>query len=144
MKNPVVDITNCDREPIHVPGNIQGHGYLVAVDKQHLTIQYISENLLQKTKCTAEAMLGKTLDQFLAFSSIQLQTISISQLLNYACETTFDGINPVMVEIVGKPYYLIAHQYNNYLVFQIVVLRLEYTLNIYLYILFYTYDILVY
>jgi chemotaxis family two-component system sensor kinase Cph1 len=118
MKNPVVDITNCDREPIHVPGNIQGHGYLVAVDKQHLTIQYISENLLQKTKCKAEAMLGKTLDQFLAFSGIQLQTISISQLLNYACETTFDGINPVMVEIVGKPYYLIAHQYNNYLVLE--------------------------
>ena len=110
MKNPIVDITNCDREPIHVPGNIQGHGYLVAVDKQHFTIQYISENLLQKTKSNANTLLGKTLDQFLVISKIQLQAISLSQLMNYACETTFDGINPVMVEIEGKPYYLIAHQ----------------------------------
>ena len=27
-----VDITNCDKEPIHVLGKIQGHGFLIAVD----------------------------------------------------------------------------------------------------------------
>ncbi len=48
MKNPVVDITNCDREPIHIPGQIQGHGFLVAVDTEDFSIQYISENLLKK------------------------------------------------------------------------------------------------
>jgi chemotaxis family two-component system sensor kinase Cph1 len=116
MKNPVVDITNCDREPIHVPGHIQWHGYLIAVDKQHFTIQYISENLLKKTNCTAVTLQGKTLNEFLEISSIQLKTISLAQLLNYASETTFESINPVSVEIDSKPYYLIAHQYNNFLI----------------------------
>ena len=27
-----VDLTNCDREPIHIPGSIQPHGALLAVD----------------------------------------------------------------------------------------------------------------
>jgi chemotaxis family two-component system sensor kinase Cph1 len=118
MKNPIVDITNCDREPIHVPGYIQGHGYLVAVDKLHFTIQYISENLLQKTKCTTVTLQGKTLNEFLEISNIQLKAISLAQLLNYASETTFEGINPVSVEIDGKPYYLIAHHYNNFLIIE--------------------------
>ncbi|TKK68846.1 GAF domain-containing protein [Ilyomonas limi] len=118
MKNPVVDITNCDREPIHVPGQIQGHGYLVAVDKSNFTIQYISENLLQKVALGATALLDKTLEEFLQKSNIQLQAISLSQLLNYASATSFEGINPVAVEIDGAPYYLIAHEYNNYLIIE--------------------------
>ncbi|MGI4894343.1 MAG: SpoIIE family protein phosphatase [Janthinobacterium lividum] len=28
-----VDLTNCDREPIHIPGAIQPHGFLLAVDR---------------------------------------------------------------------------------------------------------------
>ena len=27
-----VDLTNCDREPIHIPGSIQPHGVLLVVD----------------------------------------------------------------------------------------------------------------
>lgn len=33
---PEADLTNCDREPIHVPGAIQPHGVLLALD-EHLT-----------------------------------------------------------------------------------------------------------
>jgi len=119
MKNPVVDITNCDREPIHVPGHIQGHGYLVAVEKGNFIIQYISENLLRITGLSATALLGKTLEEFLQKSKIQLQSISLSQLLNYASETTFENINPVAVKIEDKPFYLIAHEYNNYLILEL-------------------------
>jgi len=39
-----VDLTNCDKEPIHIPGKIQSHGFLIAVVKKDLTISYISEN----------------------------------------------------------------------------------------------------
>jgi len=27
-----LDLTNCDREPIHIPGSIQPHGILLVVD----------------------------------------------------------------------------------------------------------------
>jgi light-regulated signal transduction histidine kinase (bacteriophytochrome) len=33
-----VDLTSCDREPIHIPGSIQPHGVLLVVDLQTLTI----------------------------------------------------------------------------------------------------------
>lgn len=32
LDKPKVDLTNCDREPIHIPGSIQPHGCLIACD----------------------------------------------------------------------------------------------------------------
>jgi light-regulated signal transduction histidine kinase (bacteriophytochrome) len=32
------DITNCDREPIHIPGSVQPHGVLLAIDPRDLQI----------------------------------------------------------------------------------------------------------
>jgi chemotaxis family two-component system sensor kinase Cph1 len=40
-----VDLTNCDREPIHIPGKVQSHGFLVAVDAKTYNITYISQNI---------------------------------------------------------------------------------------------------
>ncbi|MBL0405278.1 GAF domain-containing protein [Microvirga aerilata] len=35
---PSLDLTSCDREPIHVPGSIQPHGILLALDPETLSI----------------------------------------------------------------------------------------------------------
>ncbi len=45
-----VDLTNCDREPIHIPGSIQRHGVLIACDINAVEIQRHSDN--------ADALLG--------------------------------------------------------------------------------------
>lgn len=34
-----VDLTTCDREPIHIPGSIQPHGVLLVVDRQGLAVE---------------------------------------------------------------------------------------------------------
>ncbi|QDL95996.1 GAF domain-containing protein [Rhodopseudomonas palustris] len=39
-----VDLTSCDREPIHIPGRIQPHGCLLACDAQAIRITRTSEN----------------------------------------------------------------------------------------------------
>ena len=39
-----IDLTNCDREPIHIPGSIQPHGCLLACDKSCRTILRHSAN----------------------------------------------------------------------------------------------------
>jgi len=39
-----VDLTSCDREPIHVPGSIQSHGCLLACDAQAVRIIRASDN----------------------------------------------------------------------------------------------------
>ena len=45
-----VDLTNCDREPIHIPGSIQPHGCLIACDEEATVIVRASAN--------AQAALG--------------------------------------------------------------------------------------
>ncbi len=42
-----VDLTNCDREPIHIPGSIQSHGCLIACDAGAVTIRRHSRNLTE-------------------------------------------------------------------------------------------------
>jgi light-regulated signal transduction histidine kinase (bacteriophytochrome) len=37
-----VDLTTCDREPIHIPGSIQPHGVLLVVDRQELVIEQVA------------------------------------------------------------------------------------------------------
>lgn len=39
-----VDLTNCDREPIHIPGSIQQHGCLIACDVNAVSVQRHSDN----------------------------------------------------------------------------------------------------
>lgn len=43
--NGDIDLTNCDREPIHVPGAIQPHGRLLAYDIAALTLRQWSANI---------------------------------------------------------------------------------------------------
>lgn len=36
----MVDLTSCDREPIHIPGSIQPHGMLLVADRDNLTVSH--------------------------------------------------------------------------------------------------------
>jgi light-regulated signal transduction histidine kinase (bacteriophytochrome) len=56
---PSVDLTNCDREPIHIPGSIQPHGCLLACNSDVSSIRRHSTN--------AAAMLGPRAASWLAF-----------------------------------------------------------------------------
>ena len=40
-----VDLTNCDREPIHIPGSIQPHGAMVVVDDETGLVSFVSANV---------------------------------------------------------------------------------------------------
>ena len=60
-----VDISNCDREPIHVPGTIQPFGFLVALTADWL-VSRVSANCEQFIGLAPEQMLGKPIsDLFL-------------------------------------------------------------------------------
>ena len=41
----MVDLTDCDREPIHIPGTIQPFGVLFVLAEPSLTITQVSENV---------------------------------------------------------------------------------------------------
>ncbi|MBO9675598.1 MAG: GAF domain-containing protein [Sphingobacteriaceae bacterium] len=103
-----VDLNNCDKEPIHIPGKIQSHGFLVAVDKNSLTITYISENAGVFLLEEAKKLLNKELSALNHFIKQHDLEFNIEDLLKLGIiRKSFDAISPHPVEINGFPFYLI-------------------------------------
>jgi len=60
-----INITNCEAEPIHIPGSIQSYGYLLALKKTDNTIQYCSENCTTLFNKPLNQILGKPFSGFI-------------------------------------------------------------------------------
>ncbi|MCB7135337.1 SpoIIE family protein phosphatase [Cellulosimicrobium marinum] len=60
-----VDLDNCAREPIHVPGMIQPRGALLVVREADGTVLQVSENVDQVLGTAPDALLGAPLSQAL-------------------------------------------------------------------------------
>ena len=56
-----VDLSNCDREPIQIPGSIQPHGVLLAVELPEMIIRQVSANCHLLVGRTPEQLIGETL-----------------------------------------------------------------------------------
>ena len=56
-----VDLTNCDTEPIHIPGSIQPHGVLLAVNETSTTVEVASGNVEELLGLPLSAILGAPL-----------------------------------------------------------------------------------
>jgi light-regulated signal transduction histidine kinase (bacteriophytochrome) len=83
-----VDLTNCDREPIHLPGSIQPHGCLIACDARAATVLRHSAN--------AGTMLGVSAD----LNGLPLETLVGSEAthtLRNALSTLSEGGRPALL-----------------------------------------------
>lgn len=57
-----VDLTNCDREPIHLIGSVQSFGFLLAVAGAEWRVCHASRNATEWLRAQPEEMLGQPLD----------------------------------------------------------------------------------
>nr|WP_306228957.1 HWE histidine kinase domain-containing protein [Aurantimonas sp. CSK15Z-1] len=64
-----VDLTNCDREPIHLLGHVQRFGFLIAVSMDWL-VQHVSSNVGEFLDVDPETMPGEPLTAFLPPNAI--------------------------------------------------------------------------
>ncbi|MHA7819634.1 MAG: HWE histidine kinase domain-containing protein [Erythrobacter sp.] len=64
-----VDITSCDREPIHLAGAVQSFGYLVAVSSDWI-IALCSENVAEVACRSVDDLLGTLADDLFADSAV--------------------------------------------------------------------------
>lgn len=53
-----VDLTNCDREPIHRLGGVQPFGFLLAFDARDRTVRFASESVAEYLGADAETLIG--------------------------------------------------------------------------------------
>nr|AXN94186.1 bacterial type cyanobacterial phytochrome [Leptolyngbya sp. PCC 7124] len=86
-----VDLTNCDREPIHIPGLIQPHGVLLVLQKPDLDIIQVSDNIQAVIGHAPEDLLGQPLSSLLNPANLQ----DIQQCLN----EDFENVNPLNLSI---------------------------------------------
>lgn len=60
VNRDVVNLTNCEHEPIHIPGSIQPHGFLIGLKIDDLTIDFCSGNSFEYIGLRYEQLLGKS------------------------------------------------------------------------------------
>ncbi|RVV98456.1 GAF domain-containing protein [Mesobaculum littorinae] len=61
---PPVDLTNCDREPIHILGKVQGFGCLIATSSDWM-VQHVSANATDILGLDPETLIGTPLSEHL-------------------------------------------------------------------------------
>lgn len=102
-----VDLTNCDREPIHIPGKIQSHGFLIALSSEH-TIVWCSENTIDFLSVPAVELLENhisILDEYVGKVKDSAFVVQLIQL--YTTKKGFEPANPYALDIAGHPFNLI-------------------------------------
>lgn len=106
-----VDLTNCDREPIHIPGRIQPHGVLLVLSEPDLTIVQISSNSQSLLGYSPEKLLNQPLSQLL--DERQLEAIA-------AClSKDFQSVNPLKISIHTTVFDGIIHRYAGLLILEL-------------------------
>lgn len=61
-KNLKVDLSNCDKEPIHIIGRIQPHGFMLILDHDSLLVEQASENVAGFLGIEASSLIGQSLE----------------------------------------------------------------------------------
>lgn len=69
-----IDLTDCEKEPIHIPGKIQNHGFLLVVEADTLTIVQTSLNVTDFTGIQGQEMCGQSIRKYIAEPGMQYIT----------------------------------------------------------------------
>ena len=64
LRSPL-DLRDCDQEPVHLPGSIQPHGVLIAVDSGHWIVRQVSSNMRAEFGREPGKILGAPLELLL-------------------------------------------------------------------------------
>jgi len=101
-----VSLSNCDSEPIHIPGKIQSHGFMFAVDRDFI-IRFFSDNLATFMPLVTADLLGRNIGCIEPFIDNSSRLKLLEQLLELGRLSGYEQINPYPVTISGKKYHLI-------------------------------------
>ncbi|UYZ59458.1 GAF domain-containing protein [Hymenobacter latericus] len=111
LLNTPVTLTNCDREPIHIPGSVQPYGFLLCLHEQTRRVVHASANTAQLIGVSAEELLGQGLERLLGAAALA----ELEQLWTGLSETP-KLLGTRLDQLAHQPYYkLITHRYDGLL-----------------------------
>jgi light-regulated signal transduction histidine kinase (bacteriophytochrome) len=67
-----IDLDNCAREPIHIPGSIQPRGVLAVVREPDFTVRHVSANVDDMLGLSVDAVLGRHLSVLMGADQAEL------------------------------------------------------------------------
>ena len=111
MLHVPITLTNCDREPIHIPGAIQPYGFVLCLDPATRRIVQASANTDALIGRPAEDLLSGGLDQLLGPNKLA-EVDALLDTLTHAPKLLGTRLDPV----AGQPFYkIILHRYDDLL-----------------------------
>ncbi|UHG90467.1 ATP-binding protein [Spirosoma oryzicola] len=112
-----VDLTNCDREPIHILGSIQSYGYLLAIQPDTYSIVHASDNIAELLGSSPDQLMGKPLDRALAETNLPVN--ALIEFLNVGRRNgSWEGLNPQAFTLNETSWNLIVHQHEGLIVLE--------------------------
>ena len=73
VNRDIINLTNCDHEPIHIPGSIQPHGFLLGLKIGDFSIEFCSENSFEFIGKTYSEVLTKSFDSI--FGAVETEKL---------------------------------------------------------------------
>ncbi len=115
MLDLTIDLTNCDREPIHIPGLVQPHGVLLVLHGSTLEILQVSRNTFELLGCSVEELLGRPLTDLLGDEQVKL--------IQHCLTEDFESINPLNLLIERQQQSIafdgIVHRLDSFIVLEL-------------------------
>ncbi|ABQ06946.1 ATP-binding protein [Flavobacterium johnsoniae] len=102
VNRDLVTLTNCEHEPIHIPGSIQPHGFLIGLDSD-LKIDFCTANISLFVDLQHTDILGKNFTAI--FGSKQQK-----QILDYINEDKIQNVFPLEINLLGKSFQVSIHK----------------------------------
>ena len=106
VNRDIVNLTNCEQEPIHIPGSIQPHGFLLGLNEQSFIIEYSSGNIAEYTDISHASVLGNTFEA--AFGEQAATALS-----NYIANDDMGSSALLRLALAGKDFLCIVHKSSN-------------------------------
>lgn len=102
VNRDIVNLTNCEHEPIHIPGKIQPHGFLLGITADW-KIDFCTENIAVYFDLIHTQVLGK--DFAAVFGSIAQE-----EIVAYIKGDEIQDAFPLEIEILGKSFQINIHK----------------------------------
>jgi len=102
VNRDIVTLTNCEHEPIHIPGQIQPHGFLLGITLQW-KIDFCTENVAAYFGISHNQMLGK---DFAAVFGVTAE----NEILAYTNGDEFKDAFPLEIELLGSLFQINIHK----------------------------------
>lgn len=103
VNRDIVNLTNCEFEPIHIPGSIQPHGFLLGIKSENWKIDYCSGNISQYIPLEYTEVLNQ--DFNILFGDKQQE-----QVADYISQNLLLSSSPLKLRLMEKDFLCTIHK----------------------------------